>query len=159
MDLYERIQNLAKLQYAISKGEQSAIDELKTLYWEALGATMKRDCYSCRIRAYTELTNLTKEKINIMKNQKYTFKDNDALVLFEHNHYTNKNLTDDVAIAMVNASKENANLFNGSFDELEEEKPKGKKGGKSKGSESDVDSEENVIEVPAETVIDPAKSE
>jgi hypothetical protein len=138
--MYKRIQNLVNLQYAISKGEPNAIEELKSLYLSALGKTMKRDCYSCRLRAYQELTNLTEQKINQMANQKHTFKDKDALVYFNHSHYTSANITDEVAEAMVKSNPANAELFHGTFEI--EEKPK-KKAAK-----------EPVIEVPADTVID-----
>ena len=145
-NLWERIQNLAKLQYEISRGDADAVAELKELYRAALDKTMKRDCLNCRIRAFHELTNLTQEKIQVMKDQKYTFKDPETLVYFDHQHFTKANLTDDVALAMVKSNAGNADLFNGSFPDGKEEKPKKTK-------------EEKAIEVPAETVIDPAKSE
>lgn len=144
MDIWDRIQNLAKLQYAISKGDQAAIEELKDLYWTALNRRMKRDCYSCRIRAYQELTNLTQERLNIMAHQKYTFKDPNSVIYFNHGHVTPANLTDDLAVEMVKASAKNAELFNGNFDDLEE-KPKKKA--------------EKKIEVPAETIVDAPKAD
>lgn len=126
MDLAERIQNLSNLQYAISTGESVAIQELKDLYFLALGKTMKRECSSCRIRAYQELINITDIKLQNMATQKYTFKDKEALVYFGHEHFTSENLTDEVALEMVKSNPANADLFNGSFDLEDSKKSKQK---------------------------------
>lgn len=111
MTLAERIQNLPKLQYKISTGDAEAIQELKDIYLLALNKTMKRECSSCRIRAYQELISLSPQKIENMSNQKYKFKDQDALVYFDHQHYTSANITDDVVEAMVKSNPVNADLF------------------------------------------------
>lgn len=111
MTLAERIQKLPNLQYKISTGDADAIQELKDLYKQALGKTMQRDCGSCRIRAYQELINSSLQKIEIMSNQKYKFVDDDALVYFDHAHYTKSNITDEVVEAMVKANPVNADLF------------------------------------------------
>lgn len=124
-DIYERIQNLPNLQYAISKGESDAIQELKDLYQLALGRTMKRECYSCRIRAYTELVNLTPTNIEIMsKAKKYTLKDKDGLIEFDQSHYVASTLTDEVAEALIKSNPANKDLFDIAEDEAKPSKTK-----------------------------------
>lgn len=150
--MWDRIQNLPNLQYLISKGDADAIQELKDLYKLALGKEMKRDCSSCRLRAYTEITNLTQQKIQQMKDQKYTFKDEHALIYFGHDFVSKANLTDEIALEMVKANPTNAELFNGKFEDVKADEPKAKA-----KKAVDVKADEPTIEVPAETVIEPSK--
>ena len=124
MELWDRIENLKNLQNEVARGEATAVQELKELYSLALGKQMKRECLNCRIKAFYEITSLTQQKIGNMKNQKYTFKNEDELVYFGHAHYTKDNLTDDVAIEMVQSNSANAELFNGSFEDIKPKAPK-----------------------------------
>jgi hypothetical protein len=112
MTIAERINNLPNLQYDISNGDEAAKEELKSLYKDALGKEMKRDCYSCRIRAYQELISLNTQQIKqVMSSKKFTLKDKDAVVYFDHQHYIASTFTDEVGYAMLKSNPENADLF------------------------------------------------
>jgi len=138
-NIWQRIQDLPKLHYLISKGDIKAIQELKDLYRDALGRTMKRECISCRLRAYSEITNLTYQNLYDMANKTYSLKNKNSVIYFGHAHYTNDTLTDDVVKKMVASNPATAALFEPT-PEVEE---KAKKAGKKDKSEPTPEVEES----------------
>ena len=97
-------------------------------------------CQSCILDALFELKGLTETQLKLMTmERKYKLKPN-ALVYFNHAHYTVANITDDVAIEMVKANSGHSRSFvNGEtlLSELDGvEKPKSKRGRKAKVAEA-----------------------
>ena len=132
MDIWKEIQELPNQLYLLGKKDSEAITNLDALLFNVFGERLDRHCSYCINKAYQKLTNLTIQRFNEMKDQKYKLKEN-QVVYFQHAHYTNANITDEIALEMVRANKANADLF--------ETTPEVKEGKKA-------------IEVPAETVID-----
>jgi hypothetical protein len=96
-------------------------------------------CQSCILDALFELKGLTETQLKLMTmERKYKLKPN-ALVYFNHAHYTVANITDDVAIEMVKANSGHSRSFvNGEalLAELDGvEKTKSKRGRKPKAVE------------------------
>ena len=96
-------------------------------------------CQSCILDALFELKGLTETQLKLMTmERKYKLKPN-ALVYFNHAHYTVANITDDVAIEMVKANSGHSRSFvNGEalLAELDGvEKTKSKRGRKAKAVE------------------------
>lgn len=97
-------------------------------------------CQSCILDALFELKGLTETQLKLMTmERKYKLKPN-ALVYFNHAHYTVANITDNVAIEMVKANSGHSRSFVNGEDLLAEldgvEKPKGKRGRKAKVAEA-----------------------
>jgi hypothetical protein len=68
-------------------------------------------CQSCILDALFELKGLTETQLKLMTmERKYKLKPN-ALVYFNHAHYTVANITDDVAIEMVKANSGHSRSF------------------------------------------------
>lgn len=69
-------------------------------------------CRNCIFDAFFELKQITNEQFNIM-NQAKTFKLKRFPIYFgpRHQHYTNANITDDIAIEMVKHNRVNAANF------------------------------------------------
>jgi hypothetical protein len=68
-------------------------------------------CQSCILDALFELKGLTETQLKLMTmERKYKLKPN-ALVYFNHAHYTVANITDDVAIEMVKANLGHSRSF------------------------------------------------
>lgn len=93
-------------------------------------------CHNCVLDALFELKGLTETQLKLMTmERKHKLKPN-ALVYFNHAHYTVANITDDVAIEMVKANSGHSRSFVNSDALLAEldgvEKPKGKRGRKAK---------------------------
>jgi hypothetical protein len=92
-------------------------------------------CQSCILDALFELKGLTETQLKLMTmERKYKLKPN-ALVYFNHAHYTVANITDNVAIEMVKANSGHSRSFVNGEDLLAEldgnvkvEKPKNKGG-------------------------------
>jgi hypothetical protein len=96
-------------------------------------------CHNCILDALFELKGLTETQLKLMTmERKYKLKPN-ALVYFNHAHYTVANITDDVAIEMVKSNSGHSRSFvNGEalLAELDGvEKPKSKRGRKPKAVE------------------------
>jgi hypothetical protein len=127
------------------------------------------NCKSCILDAYFELKSLTEEQLKfITMERKFKLKEN-ALVLFNHAHYTNHNITDEVALEMVKFNRGHAKSFENGEELLAEldapkaktaaadatGKPKGKRGRPSKTQETPSVTE---VESPA-TEVTPAAEE
>lgn len=92
-------------------------------------------CQNCILDAFFEMKSMNENQLKIMTmERKYKLKSN-ALVYFNQSHYTNVNITDDVALEMVTANRGTARSFENG-DELlaaldggaTPSKPKGKRG-------------------------------
>jgi len=82
-------------------------------------------CVSCNAtikHTFTEFSQLTKTKIKIMKDRKYKFKDSTVLwVEKDRVHYTNDNLTDEIAERLLKENSGYAKFFEGLPKDWEEQ--------------------------------------
>lgn len=95
-------------------------------------------CQNCVLDAFFELKSLNEDQLKfITMERKFKLRPN-ALVAFNNSHYTNANITDEVALAMVTANRNQARSFvngeellaalDGGDKPAKVEKPKGKGG-------------------------------
>lgn len=125
MELWDEIQKLPQLLYLLGKKDSGAISKLDELLFAVYGNRLDRHCTFCINKAYQKLTNLTLEKLTEMKDQKYKLKAG-VVVYFQHTHFTNDNITDDIAQEMVSVNKANADLFETAPEVKEKPVKKGK---------------------------------
>lgn len=110
MDTWQQIQELPNKLYLLGKKDDAAVSDLDALLFNVFGERLDRKCGYCINKAYVKLTNLTHQRFTEMKDQKYKLKDG-IVVYYQHTHFTNANITDDVAEQMVKDNPANADNF------------------------------------------------
>jgi hypothetical protein len=97
---------------AIDKSKPEVIELCDTFFFIYKQKVGVGTCRNCIFDAYFELKQITKEKFNFMTQEK-KFKLKRFPVYFgqRHQHYTNVNITDEVALEMVRFSRSTAANF------------------------------------------------
>jgi len=116
-------------------------------------------CQNCILDALFEIKSLNKHQLNILTMEhKFKLRPN-ALVFFQNSHYTNANITDEIALEMVIANRNQSRSFVNGEELLaaldagaKVEKPKGKGGRRAKEVVAEVT--ETVLEEVTEVIAD-----